>query len=77
MIRIENKQKSPVQLVIKSKERPRSMCVLNIPGIGSGHNVYYLEDELTTQYVERAEKKFGQIKTRYISNREYKKIKGE
>jgi hypothetical protein len=51
--------------------------VLNIPGIGSGHNVYYLEDELTTQYVERAEKKFGQIKTRYISNREYKKIKGE
>ena len=77
MIRIENRQKSPVQLVVKSKDRPHSMCTVNIPGLGSGHNVYYLEDELTTQYVERAEKNFGQIKTRYIPNREYKKIKGE
>jgi hypothetical protein len=73
MLKITNKKKSPVQLVIKSKKRPHSMTCLNIPGIGSGKNVYYLEDELTTEYVERAEKKYKLITTKYISNQEFNK----
>ena len=72
MIVIENKQRSPYQLVIKSKARPRAMDVINIPGIGKGKNFYYLEDELTTEFVERAEKNKC-IKTKYIPDREFKK----
>jgi hypothetical protein len=52
------------------------MTVLNIPGIGSGKNVVYLADELTTEYVTRSEKIFGFIKTKYISDNEFK-IKGD
>lgn len=72
MIQIENKQKSPIQLVIKSKSKPRTMNVINIPGIGLGKNFYYLEDELKTEFVERAEKNKW-IKTKYIPDREFKK----
>ena len=66
MLEITNKQKGPVQLVVKSKTRSRSMTVLNIPGIGSGNNVRYCPDELVTEYIERAEKKFKLIKTKYV-----------
>lgn len=76
MIEITNRLKSPTQVVIKSKTKPRSMTVLNIPGIGSGKNVVYLADELTTEYVTRSEKIFGFIKTKYISDNEFK-IKGD
>jgi len=72
MIQIENKQRGPVQLVVKSKNRLRAMSVVNIPGIGSGNNFYYLEDELTTEFVERLEK-IKWIKTKYIPDREFKK----
>ncbi len=72
MIEITNKTKGPVQLVIRSKTRPHSMSVLNIPGMGKGNNVYYLEDELSTEYVERADKKFGLIKTKYVPDNEFK-----
>jgi hypothetical protein len=73
MIEITNKQKSPIQLVIKSRKQPHSMTCLNLPGIGSGKNVYYLSDELTTEYVERAERKYKLITTKYIPNRELNK----
>jgi hypothetical protein len=73
MLQITNKQKSPIQLIIRSKTRPRSMSVLNIPGLGKGNNVYYLEDELSTEYVERMEKKFGLIKTKYVPDNEFSK----
>jgi hypothetical protein len=49
------------------------MTCLNIPGVGSGKNIYYLEDELTTEYIERAEKKYKLITTKYISNKEFNK----
>ena len=49
------------------------MTCLNIPGMGSGHNVYYLADELTTEYVQRAEKDFKLITTKYIPNKELNK----
>ena len=72
MLEIKNKQKFPVQLVIKSRSAPRSFTVLNIPGVGRGKNIYHLEDERTTEYIDRAEKD-GLISTRHIPN----KRKGE
>lgn len=72
MLEIKNKQKFPVQLIVKSKKSVRSFTTLNIPGIGKGKNIYFLEDERTTTYIDKAEKE-GLISTRYISN----KLKGE
>ena len=44
-----------------------SFTTLNIPGIGSKKNIYNLEDERSTAYIERVEK-MGLIKTRYVQN---------
>ena len=49
MLEIKNKKKFPVQLVIRSRKAPRAFTVLNIPGVGGGKNVYYLEDERVTE----------------------------
>jgi hypothetical protein len=72
MIEIKNKMKSPVQLVIRSRKAPKAFTTLNIPGLGSGKNTYYLEDERNTEYVERAEK-MGLISTRYLTKKELNK----
>ena len=72
MIEIRNKTRGPVQLVIRSKKAPKSFTTLNVPGIGAGNNIYLLEDERNTEYVERAEK-LGLISTRQLSNKELKK----
>lgn len=66
MIEITNRQKGPVQLVIRSKNHNGGFTTLNIPGIGAGHNVFLLEDELKTEYVDQAEH-HGLIKTRYVN----------
>jgi len=68
MIKIQNKQKGPVQLVIRSRRAPKALTCLNIPGRGSGKNIYLLEDERATEYIERAEKQ-GLISTQYVPNR--------
>jgi hypothetical protein len=68
MLEIRNKNKFPVQLIVKSRTATRSSTVLNIPGIGSGKNVYLLEEERATEYIDRAEKN-GLISTRHISNK--------
>ena len=67
MIEITNVCKHPVQLVIKSKKKVNSFTTLNIPCLGSKKNIYYLEDERSTAYIERVEK-MGLIKTRYVPN---------
>jgi hypothetical protein len=67
MIKITNLKKFPVQLIIKSKKRTRQFTVLNIPALGKGKNVFFLEDERHTEYIDRAEKD-GLITTRRISN---------
>lgn len=72
MIEIKNKNKFPVQLVVRSKKKPNSFTTLVIPGRGAGKNVYYLQDELTTEYVDRAEKEYKLITTKYIPDREFK-----
>lgn len=68
MIEIKNRQKGPVQVIIRSRKAPRDFTVLNVPGIGAGKNVVYLEDERHTEYVDRVEN-MGLITTRYISNK--------
>lgn len=65
MLEITNRNKFPMQLVILSKKSPRSFTVLNIPGIGSGKNIFLLEEERSTDYILRAEKK-GLITTKKI-----------
>jgi hypothetical protein len=72
MIEITNKTKGPVQLCIRTKVG-KGLTVKNIPGIGAGNNVYLLEDERHTDYVDRAEK-LGLITQRKIST---KAIKGD
>jgi hypothetical protein len=66
MIEITNRQKSPVQVLVRSRRSPRSFTTLNIPGIGKGNNIYLLEDERITDYIERVEK-LGLISTRKIN----------
>lgn len=67
MIEITNLKNHPVQLIIKSRRKVNSFTTLNIPGIGSKKNIYNLEDERSTAYIERVEK-LGLIKTRYIQD---------
>jgi len=66
MIEITNKQRCPVQVLVRSRKSPRSFTTLNIPGIGSGNNIYLLEDERVTEYIDRVEK-LGLISTRKIN----------
>lgn len=68
MIEIKNKQRGPVQILVRSKAAPRQLTTLIIPGIGAGKNVRYIDDEATTEVVERVER-MGLISTRYIPNR--------
>lgn len=68
MIEIVNKQRGPTQVIIRSKKHLNAFTTLNIPGIGSGHNVVYLADELVTEYVGRA-KHAGLISTNYVKNK--------
>lgn len=72
MLEIKNKKRFPVQLIVKSRASTRSFTVLNIPGIGSEKNIYFLEDERATEYIDRAEKS-GLITTKYIPNNKLRK----
>jgi hypothetical protein len=54
MIEITNKQKYPVQIVVKSTKIPNSFTCLNIPGIGKKNNIFLLQDERATEYIDRA-----------------------
>ena len=72
MIEIRNKTKGPVQILVKSRKRPKSFTTLIIPGIGKGKNVKYIEDEKHTEYINRVEG-MGLISTRYIPNNEIRK----
>lgn len=72
MIEIKNKQKSPVQLIVRSRTAPRAFTTLIIPGIGKGNNIRLIDDELKTDIIERVEK-MGLISTRYIPNSEIRK----
>jgi hypothetical protein len=68
MLEITNRQKFPVQLLVRSRRLSSSFTTLNIPGIGGKKNVYLLEDERATEYIDRAVKQ-GLITTRHIPNK--------
>lgn len=68
MLEIKNNKRFPVQLIVRSRLKPRSFTVLNIPGVGKGKNIYLLEDERATDYIEKAEKD-GLISTKHIPNK--------
>lgn len=70
MLEITNRNKFPLQLVVLSRRAPRAFTVLNIPGVGSGKNTFLLEEERSTDYILRAEKR-GLITTKKL------KTKGE
>jgi hypothetical protein len=72
MIEIKNKQKSPVQIIVRSRTAPRAFTTLIIPGIGKGKNIRLIDDELKTDIIDRVEK-MGLISTRYIPNSEIRK----
>lgn len=55
MIEITNKTRGPVQLLIR-KKIGKEFTTLTIPGLGLGNNVYLLEDERHTEYIDKAEK---------------------
>lgn len=68
MIKITNKNKSPIQLLVRSKTKPRAFTCLNVPGIGAGKNVVYIEDEMQTEYIEKLEKNHL-ITTKYVNSK--------
>lgn len=72
MIEIKNKTRGPVQILIRSRKSPRAFTTLNVPGVGAGNNIYMLEDERNTEYVERAER-MGLISTRHLTKKELNK----
>ena len=67
MLEITNKKRFPVQLIVRSRRASRSFTTLNLPGVGSGKNVYHLEDERSTEYIDRAEND-GLIAIKKITN---------
>ncbi|MHA2043430.1 MAG: hypothetical protein ACW99G_01475 [Candidatus Thorarchaeota archaeon] len=51
MIEIINRKRSPISLMVKSLKAPRSFTIMNIPGVGAGHNVKELAEERITDHV--------------------------
>ena len=56
MLEITNKTRGPVQLIVRSRRKPRAFTTLIVPGLGSGNNVKKIEDELHTEYIDRVER---------------------
>lgn len=68
MLKITNKQKCPIQLILRTKVKPRGFTTLNVPGIGAGKNTVYIEDEMATEYIEKLQKN-KLITTKYVKSR--------
>jgi len=54
MIELVNKKKYHVQILVKSTKIPNSFTCLNIPGVGAKKNIFFLQDERETEYIDRA-----------------------
>ena len=72
MIEITNRNKFPIQVMVKSRRAPKSFTTKIIPGTGAGNNIWSCEDERATEYFERLEAA-GFITTRYIPNNTMRK----
>lgn len=66
MIEIRNTQRSPIQLMVRSKRAPRTYTTKVVPGIGSKNNVIYIEDEDITDEIHRCENR-GLITIKHIT----------
>lgn len=69
MIEITNMHKSPIQVMVRSKNKVRSFTTLNIPGRGLGNNKVIIADEAITDQILRIEE------DKLISTRRIKNIK--
>jgi hypothetical protein len=65
MIEITNTQRGPIQIVVKSKNKLRSLTTRIIPGRGQGKNKVEIEDEAYTDYIQLVEN-YGLISTKRI-----------
>ena len=64
MKEITNRTNGPIQLVVKSANKPRAFTTLLLYGKGSGRNVILLEDEkYTSQIGVLEDKKIVSIRT--------------
>lgn len=52
MIKIINKNKFPVPVLVKSDTATRAFTTKNIPGIGAGQNFFVIPDEKMTDQIE-------------------------
>ncbi len=67
MIEITNTQRSPIQIMVRSKKKLRAFTTLVIPGRGKGNNKVVIEDESATDYIKMVEN-HGLISTKRIRN---------
>lgn len=67
MIEVRNRQRGPIQLVVKSRLAPRSFTTLVLPGVGGEKNTCLLPDELHTEYIDRLASE-NLISVRHIPN---------
>jgi hypothetical protein len=67
MIEITNKQRYPVQLIVRSRRAINQFTVMDIPGVGKEKNKVIIEDDRYTQYIDRAEQA-GLISTRILND---------
>jgi hypothetical protein len=65
MLEITNTQRSPVQVIVRSKKKLRAFTTLTIPGRGKGKNKVCIADEAVTDYIQLVEK-YGLISTKRI-----------
>jgi hypothetical protein len=71
MIEIRNNTRGPVNLMVRSRTAVRQFTTIIVPGIGSGKNVYLLEDERYTPDSNiDVIKKAGLISIRNVPNKQ-------
>ncbi len=64
---IKNLCKGPIQIMVKSKTKPRAFTVKNIPGVGKGKNIYFCEEHRYTDDIDQKKKK-GLISVKEVSS---------
>lgn len=69
MLEITNRQKGPIQLMVRSKKKLDSFSTLAIPGIGAGRNVVLIEDERVTDHINFVEHELKLISTRFVQEK--------
>jgi hypothetical protein len=67
MIEITNLNRTPIQIIVKSKRTTNAFTVLNVPGVGKGKNKILIEDGIHTPYIDQAERS-GYIKQRILND---------